>query len=145
MPRKSDAETIRSFLDELWKQAQGMLGKGKARAAQSLQTAQYKLDLYLLSGKRENLQQRLGELFYRSTKRRKPSLKKQQKLLTLVAEIKELDAHEKSLRKSLRRSEAEATVKPRRRGRPRKNKTVVKSRAARAPRANRARITEKPA
>ncbi len=117
MPRQNDVETIKSFLDDLWKQAQGMLTKGKRRTEEVAHAAKIKMDMYLLTSKKGDLYQKLGEDFYTSSKRRKPSVKKQQKLFSVIQEIRDIEAHEKSLKKALKKGRP-AEKKVTRRGRP---------------------------
>jgi chaperonin cofactor prefoldin len=122
--RKSDASKIQSFLEELWSHAQGMLGQGKVRTEQAVNQAKTKLDLYLLSGKKSDLYREVGELFFLSSKKAKGAPKMQQRILSLVAELQEIELQEASLRRDLKGTKATAPAvskSGKRRGRPPKN------------------------
>ena len=92
MAKNADAEAIKKFLDDLMGQAHSMLSKGVARTEKAAQSAKTKLDLHILNSKKEDLLYKLGEEFYSSTKRKKPSPKKQEAMMSLLQEIKEIDA-----------------------------------------------------
>lgn len=122
MPKKADVDTIKKFLDDLWAQAQGMLSKGRVSTEKVAQSAKLKMDLYLLSGKKEDLFQKLGEAFYTTSKRKKPSSKNQQLVMSLLQEIKEIETHEKSLKKDISKKAVKTAATRPRRGRPPKRK-----------------------
>lgn len=133
MPKKNEVETIKNFLDDLWKQAQGMLSKGRVSTSKVAQTAKLKMDLYLLAGKKDDIFTKLGEAFYATTKRKKASGKYQDQIMSLLKEAKEIESHEKSLKKSIAAAEGKVVKKPGRRGRPPKKKTARKRRKAEKP------------
>jgi hypothetical protein len=116
MARRKDADAIKVFLDDLWKQAQGMLAGGERKARQAGHAARVKMDMFLLDARRESLLAQLGEAFYASSRRKNPSVRKRQKLFDLLAELRDVEAHGKDLRRALRKGAAAAPAK--RRGRP---------------------------
>jgi hypothetical protein len=115
MAQNKDVESIKGFLDDLWKQAQGMLAKGRRKTEEVAHTAQLKMDLYIVSSKKRDLYQQLGEYFFLSSRRKKPSAKIQQRLLAIIQEIRDIEMHEKGLRKVLKKGPRAAGKK---RGRP---------------------------
>lgn len=129
MAKKTEAEAIRGFLDDLWKQAQGMLSKGRVRTEKAAHVAKTKMDIYLLGRKKDDLFRELGELFHASSKRKKPSGKKQQRLLAVLAEIRELEVQEKILRKGVRSASSEIS-RPRRSAGPRPRRARPPAKAA---------------
>ncbi len=144
MAKKAEAETIRNFLDQLWKQANSMIGVGRKRTSEFADTAKTKLDLFILSTKRDNLYRQLGEYVYTSQGKKRVAAKKSQMLTAILHELREVDLHEKSLKKSIgtgrgrkpRAMKAGAAKAARKgktgakRGRPRKSKTAATSPAA---------------
>ncbi len=101
MARRRKADEIGKFLDDLWKQARQMLGRRKVVVAKAADAARVKLEMYLLDSKRNDLYRQLGESFFASTKRKKPSVRKQKKLVSIIEELREMDGQEKNLRKAV--------------------------------------------
>jgi hypothetical protein len=118
MAKKTEAEAIKNFLDDLMGQAHSMLSKGVARTEKAAQSAKTKLDLHILNSKKGDLLYKLGEEFYASTKRKKPSPKRQQAIMSVLQEIKEIDAYEKQLKKAVKEAARPKAKKAARRGRP---------------------------
>jgi hypothetical protein len=125
MAPRNETENIKRFLDDLWKQAQSMLGGGK-KAKNAVNAAQVKMDLYLLNTRRDDLYRKLGEAFYSSARRKNPAAKKVDAITTVMQEIREIDAHEKGLKKAARKKPRKATEPSARRGRPPGRKTAGK-------------------
>jgi small-conductance mechanosensitive channel len=103
MARKAASDSIRKFLDDLWNQAQRMLKAGKVKTEKAAQTAGVKMDLYLVEAKMADLYHQLGEVFYETSKRKNPSVRKQALLFAILDEIREIENRERSLRHDLKR------------------------------------------
>lgn len=141
MAKRAEAETISTFLDQLWKQAHSMIGAGRKKTTEIADTAKTKLDLFMLTAKRDNLFRQLGEHVYTSHGKKRVAAKKTQLLSTILNELREIDVHEKSLKKSIgqRRGRKPRAAQPApakaaakrktgaKRGRPRKVKPATTS------------------
>jgi hypothetical protein len=133
MARRGDAENIRKFLDDLWKQAQQMLGQSRVKAVKIADAARIKMEIYLLDSKRGDIYRQLGESFYASAKRKKPSVRKQKKLISLMQELREIDGQEKSLRKSMTKKPKKGIRQGALRGRRRRRKAARIKASEKAP------------